>query len=236
MRAILCDSATIRPARRTTSSSSVSPSRVSASTEIAPTGVLSSWLTFATKSVRTWSTRNRSVMSSTVASAPPSRNGAARTMTTVGGGPASCTCSTEAFPSSASLSCLSTEAFSSTSACRVPVNAAAAALRAMSVPSRSITTTPSGMASRTRPRSGASTAAGAAGTCTGGGATTCAGRGRLFRTKTSTARPTSTPARNSPMPSPSGQFAGGRFISPVSSLRFLKRAAPLCSGIQPSTR
>ena len=64
----------IRPAnRRTASASSAASSIVSASSASAPTGVFSSWLTLATKSRRTSSTRCRSVWSSasTRTSPPP---------------------------------------------------------------------------------------------------------------------------------------------------------------------
>src|SRR6201996_1233821 len=75
----------IRPAnRRTASASSAASSIVSASRASAPTGVLSSWLTLATKSRRTSSTRCRSVWSSarTRTSPPPPtvpESGATRT-------------------------------------------------------------------------------------------------------------------------------------------------------------
>ena len=62
-------SATIRSATRCTTSGSLSPDSASASTARAPTGVFSSWLMLATKSVRTASTRRRSLTSSIVATA-----------------------------------------------------------------------------------------------------------------------------------------------------------------------
>ena len=62
----------IRPAkRRTASGSSAASSTVSASSASAPTGVLSSWLTLATKSRRTSSTRRLSVWSSASSSTRP---------------------------------------------------------------------------------------------------------------------------------------------------------------------
>ena len=61
----LAASCRIRPANlRTASASSAASSIVSASRASAPTGVLSSWLTLATKSLRTSSTRRLSVWSS----------------------------------------------------------------------------------------------------------------------------------------------------------------------------
>ena len=68
-------SARRRDGRPSRSSSSAS---ASASTASAPTGVFSSCLMLATKSVRTASTRRRSVTSSTVATAEPSGSGSAR--------------------------------------------------------------------------------------------------------------------------------------------------------------
>ena len=65
-RASRSDSCCIRPAnRRTASGSSAASGSASASSDSAPTGVLSSWLTLATKSRRTASTRRASVRSST---------------------------------------------------------------------------------------------------------------------------------------------------------------------------
>ncbi len=62
----------IRPANRLTASgSSAASSTVSASSASAPTGVLSSWLVLATKSLRTSSTRRRSVWSSTSSKTSP---------------------------------------------------------------------------------------------------------------------------------------------------------------------
>ena len=62
-------SVSIRPANRLTASgSSLASATASASSLIAPTGVLSSWLTLATKSRRTASTRRSRVRSSTRAS------------------------------------------------------------------------------------------------------------------------------------------------------------------------
>ena len=75
-----------RCAGRLASRSSSSAS-VSASTASAPTGVFSSWLMLATKSVRTASTRRRSLMSSIVAIAPPPGSGEAATTTATRGGP-----------------------------------------------------------------------------------------------------------------------------------------------------
>ena len=60
---------------------------VSASTASAPTGVFNSWLMLATKSVRTASTRRRSLTSSNVTSAPPPGSGDAVTTTATRGGP-----------------------------------------------------------------------------------------------------------------------------------------------------
>ena len=69
-------SVSIRPAKRwTASGSSAASVTASASSRIAPTGVFSSWLTLATKSRRTASTRRSRVRSSTSAS---TRRGAER--------------------------------------------------------------------------------------------------------------------------------------------------------------
>ncbi len=62
----------IRPAnRRTASGSSLASSTASASSDSAPTGVFSSWLTLATKSRRTSSTRRASERSSTITATRP---------------------------------------------------------------------------------------------------------------------------------------------------------------------
>ncbi len=76
------DSVSIRPAnRRTATGSSAASHTASASSLIAPTGVLSSWETLATKSRRTVSTRRSRVRSSTRASTSVEVSGATRTVT-----------------------------------------------------------------------------------------------------------------------------------------------------------
>ena len=81
-RASRSDSCCIRPAnRRTASGSSAASVSASASSDIAPTGVLSSWLTFATKSRRTASTRRASVRSSTSTRTRVEPSGATRAST-----------------------------------------------------------------------------------------------------------------------------------------------------------
>ena len=75
-------SVSIRPANRLTASgSSLASGTASASSRIAPTGVLSSWLTLATKSRRTASTRRSRVRSSTRASTSREPSGATRAVT-----------------------------------------------------------------------------------------------------------------------------------------------------------
>ena len=72
-------SVSIRPAKRCTASGSSAASvTASASRRIAPTGVFSSWLTLATKSRRTASTRRSRVRSSTSASTSRAPSGATR--------------------------------------------------------------------------------------------------------------------------------------------------------------
>ena len=81
-RASRSDSCCIRPAnRRTASGSSAASVSASASSDIAPTGVLSSWLTLATKSRRTASTRRVSVRSSTSTRTSVEPSGATRAST-----------------------------------------------------------------------------------------------------------------------------------------------------------
>ena len=63
----------MRPASRLATSRSVSAISVSASSPSAPMGVFSSWLTLATKSRRTSSSRRRSDMSSMTARTPSVR-------------------------------------------------------------------------------------------------------------------------------------------------------------------
>ena len=70
MRARRWASATSFGARRVMTSGSSSSASVSASRASAPTGVFSSWLMLATKSVRMASSRTRSVTSSMVLMAP----------------------------------------------------------------------------------------------------------------------------------------------------------------------
>ena len=75
-------SVSIRPANRLTASGSSAASvTASASSRIAPTGVFSSWLTLATKSRRTASTRRSRVRSSTSASTSREPSGATRAVT-----------------------------------------------------------------------------------------------------------------------------------------------------------
>src|SRR6478672_2725942 len=75
-------SVSIRPANRfTASGSSAASCTASASSLIAPTGVFSSWLTLATKSRRTASTRRSRVRSSTSASTSREPSGATRAVT-----------------------------------------------------------------------------------------------------------------------------------------------------------
>ena len=75
-------SVSIRPANRSTASGSSEAScTASASSRIAPTGVLSSWLTLATKSRRIASTRRSRVRSSTSASTSRLPSGATRAVT-----------------------------------------------------------------------------------------------------------------------------------------------------------
>ena len=74
-----CASLVIRPAKRATASgSSAQASTDSARSERAATGVFSSWLTFATKSRRTSSTRRASVLSATRTRTCSSASGAIR--------------------------------------------------------------------------------------------------------------------------------------------------------------
>ena len=63
----------MRPASRRATSGSGSETRVSAKSPSAPMGVLSSWLTLATKSRRTSSRRRRSETSSIMAITPSGR-------------------------------------------------------------------------------------------------------------------------------------------------------------------
>ena len=72
----------MRSASRCTTSGSSSPTSASASTASAPTGVFSSWLMLATKSVRTASRRRRSVTSSMVATRRRRRRSGSAAMTT----------------------------------------------------------------------------------------------------------------------------------------------------------
>src|SRR5664280_122950 len=75
----------IRPAKRRTAGSSQASEIASASRDSAPTGVLSSWLTLATKSRRAVSTRRGSVMSSTrMSTSPPRGSRVNRTFTAAG--------------------------------------------------------------------------------------------------------------------------------------------------------
>ena len=81
----------IRPANRCTASGSSAASiTASESSLIAPTGVLSSWLTLATKSRRIDSTRRSRVRSSTRASTSWELSGATRAVTWRGGSPGRC--------------------------------------------------------------------------------------------------------------------------------------------------
>ena len=68
--------------RSTASGSSLAPSTASASSEMPPTGVFSSWLTFATKSRRISSTRRAWVWSSARISTCETAIGATRTRIT----------------------------------------------------------------------------------------------------------------------------------------------------------
>ena len=82
-------SMSIRPANRLTASgSSEASSTASDSSRMAPTGVLSSWLTLATKSRRTSSIRRSRVRSSTRASTSAMPSGATRAVTWRAGSPA----------------------------------------------------------------------------------------------------------------------------------------------------
>ncbi len=75
-------SSTIRSENRMTASGSSEASRTASdSRRMAPTGVFSSWLTLATKSRRTASTRRSRVRSSTSASTRREPSGATRTVT-----------------------------------------------------------------------------------------------------------------------------------------------------------
>ena len=93
---------------RTWSGSSLAASTASASSDSAPTGVLSSWLTFATKSRRTTSTRRSSARSSMRTRIAPVPRGATRTRSSrssrpSGGRRTRISCS-RAWPSSATRS------------------------------------------------------------------------------------------------------------------------------------
>src|SRR6478735_7614207 len=146
VRAARWASSTIRVvSRRTTSGSSLSEA-ASASTASAPTGVFSSWLMLATKSVRTASSRARSLTSSIVASANPSASGSACRCRTRRGGPANSIVRVPAWPFEAARSRPSTAERRRTASC--PVKAPAALLRTCSTPSRSASTTPVVKASR----------------------------------------------------------------------------------------
>ena len=94
MRAKRSASFTIRSASGRVTAGSSSAARVSASTSSAPIGVLSSWLTLATKSRRTLSIRCTSDTSATNAATPSGRSivpiGTAHRCTTARGGPNNC--------------------------------------------------------------------------------------------------------------------------------------------------
>ena len=121
-------SSTMRSATRWTTSRSSSSASASASTARAPTGVFSSWLMLATKSVRTASTRRRSLTSSIVATAPPPSSGAAVTTTALRGGPYSSRFWRDDSPARAPCSSRSTVSSTSSPMC-VPAKAPAARLR-----------------------------------------------------------------------------------------------------------
>ncbi len=97
-----------------------------------PTGVFSSWLMLATKSVRTRSTRARSLISSTVARAPPSVRGTASIWNTRRGGPKNSTTWPLGVPPAAARRCRSMLSQTSTRVC--PLNASDIALRTWTLP------------------------------------------------------------------------------------------------------
>ncbi len=121
-------SSTMRSATRWTTSRSSSSASASARTASAPTGVFSSWLMLATKSVRTASTRRRSLTSSIVATAPPPSSGDEVTTTAKRGGPYSSRSCREGSPSNALASSRSTVSSTSRPMC-VPASPPAARLR-----------------------------------------------------------------------------------------------------------
>ena len=139
----------IRPVRRFATSGSTSPSNASASRLIAPSGVFSSWLTLATKSRRTASTRIRSVMSSKRATAPrwtadggrrseviSAGTGRTTTSNTLGRGPGVRTCSRVASaPGLTASSRRSTMRRPSTPSSQESTRASAAAFRRTILPS-----------------------------------------------------------------------------------------------------
>ena len=141
------DSSTMREVRRSITCGSVSPSIVSASAAIPPMGVFSSWLRFATKSVRTVSMRDCSVTSSTVATIRPSGSRLLRMSNARDGDPAVSNrrcCDSDAVAVATSAS---TASSTSTSTCRTPVIDLAAEFLWMMVESASAITTPLGSAS-----------------------------------------------------------------------------------------
>ena len=142
------DSWSTRPARRRSISASSSPAIVSASSPRAPIGVLSSWLTLATKSRRMFSIRRASETSRRKAAPPigraPSSSGTARTWSTLRGGPNSRSSRSPSRPRSVRSS--SSQMASAVRASPPgPVNCSATPLRRTISPRWSTTTIPSAM-------------------------------------------------------------------------------------------
>ncbi len=122
MRARRSASFTIRSASGRVTAGSSSATNVSASTSSAPIGVLSSWLTLATKSRRTLSIRWISDTSATNAAAPRGRSGepigTADRCTTARGGPNTCCSRSHRSPLSARDTNASSPAATTASECR----------------------------------------------------------------------------------------------------------------------
>ena len=114
----------------------------------APTGVFSSWLMLATKSVRTASSRARSLTSSMVASAPPSSSGMAWISQHRRGGPMNSTVWPLAWPRTARRDVAFDRLFDQH--CGMTVVARAAMFSTRVVPVGSASTTPMGRASSAR--------------------------------------------------------------------------------------
>ena len=216
-------SSTMRLATRWTTSRSFSSASASASTAKAPTGVRSSWLMLATKSVRTASTRRRSLTSSITATAPPPSSGAAVTTIALRGGPYSSRFWRDDSPARARSSSRSTVSSTSNPMC-VPAKASAARLRWWMRPLGPATTTPMLSWSMTSDHRGP---------CVAG----AAGEPARVPGRRATTHATAAPAMalTTAMITVSTGRAPRQSRS-LAAARWAKRAAPSCSGIHPVTR